>query len=170
MDDFYKKLDDNDRVFFLSYYRIQLLRNNPYCDDPPDLTIENIRKEIHPYYSQDEFKDVSDKDIRKHFVDSQWMSAVEIADGTIQFHSGIYDLLQPTIKEIIGIFTSPEFFQFICKYQNLSLKRQIINEISKYQVSAERSTIKQANLLLFIINNFEEITNLYLELKGEFIF
>jgi hypothetical protein len=52
----------------------------------------------------------------------------------------------------------------------LSLKRQIINEITKYQVSDEKRTIKQANLLLFIINNFEEITNLYLELKGKFIF
>lgn len=170
MNDFYKKLYDNDRVFLLSYYRLKLLKNNIYCDDPPQITIANIRKEIHPYYSEDEFKQINDEDLRKHFVDSEWMNNVIISDGSIEFYDGVYQEIKPVVNEIIKIFTSPEFNQFICKHHDLSLKREIINEKIKYEISDERSTIKESNLLLFIIEHFSIITDLYLEFKGEFIF
>lgn len=170
MSDFYKKLYDNDRVFLLSYYRLKLLKNNIYCDDPPQITIANIRKEIHPYYSEDEFKQINDEDLRKHFVDSEWMNNVIISDGSIEFYDGVYQEIKPVVNEIIKIFTSPEFNQFICKHHDLSLKREIINEKIKYEIGDDRRTIKESNLLLFIIEHFSIITDLYLEFKGEFIF
>lgn len=170
MNIFYKKLYDDDRVFLLSYYRLKLLKDNPYCTDPPQITIATIRKEIHPYYSQDEFKQSSNEDIRKHFVDSQLMSDSNNTDDNIVFYDGVHDELKPVIDEIIKIFTSSEFYQFICKYHNLPLKREIINEITNYEVGDNHSNIKKSNLLLFVIKNFTVITNLYLELKGKFIF
>lgn len=170
MDNFYKTLDDNDRIFLLSYYRLKLLKNNPYVDESPEITIANIRKEIYPYYSQDEFKKITDEDTRKHFVDLQWMNDEKTSDDSIHFYDGVYQLLKPVVDEIIKIFTSSEFYKFISKHHDLPLKRAIVNEIIKYEVDNNTTSIKQSNLLLFVINNFEEITNLYLELKGEFIF
>jgi len=170
MNNFYKKLYDDDRVFLLSYYRLNLLKNNLYCADPLQITIANIRKEIHPYYSQDKFKQFSNEDIKKHFVNSKLMSDSNNTDDNIIFYDGVHNELKPVVDEIINIFTSPEFYQFICKYHDLPLKREIINEITRWEVDDNRSSIKESNLLLFIIKNFTIITNLYLELKGKFIF
>lgn len=170
MNDFYKKLDDNDRLFLFSYYRLKLLKNNSYGDETTPITIVNIRKEIYPYYSEDEFKQIDNESIRKHFVDSGWMKDVKNSDDSIEFYGGADYEIKLVVKEIINIFTSLEFNQFICKHHDFSLKRKIITEKIKYEISNDRSVIKESNLLLFIIQHFSIITNLYLEFKGEFIF
>ena len=165
----YGKLYDNDRVFLFEYYR---LINSTYSEEreKDPITITKIRKNIKPFYNEDEFKSMTNKDVRQHFVDMEFLGSDNPESDEIDFYDGVHSFMNESVDEIIEIFLSSEFYKFLCGHEPFKERRKIIDRIVKYQLSDKRNSEKRTELLKFVIENFYLISDLYLEFKGKFVF